>query len=105
MEYLTECNLNEKLLKELPDRGIFSKTLMKNEHTSVVLMQLAAGEDLNEHTSKYAVLLQVLDGKGILELGDRKLDLKPGELVYMDPNAPHSVLAIENLNFVLYLLK
>lgn len=105
MEFLTECNLNEKLLAELPERGIFSKTLMKNDHTSVVLMQLAAGEDLSEHTSKYAVLLQVLDGMGTLDLAGRQLALKPGELVFMDPDAPHSVKADENLNFVLYLLK
>ncbi|MEX0928496.1 MAG: cupin domain-containing protein [Balneolales bacterium] len=105
MEYLTECNLNDKLLSELPERGIFSKTLMKNDHTSVVLMQLAKGEDLNEHTSKYACLLQVLDGKGNLFLNGRQIALNPGKLIFMDPNAPHSVTASENLNFVLYLLK
>ena len=105
MEYLTECNLNEKLLPELPARGIFSKTLMKNDHTSVVLMQLGAGEDLSEHTSKYACLLQVLGGTGILMVGGNQHTLNPGELIFMEPNAPHSVSASENLNFVLYLLK
>ena len=98
-------NFFDKLVEELPERGIFSQTLMKNEHSSVVLMQLAAGEELSEHTSKFACMIQVLEGSGKLQANGSDVKLTKGQLVSMKADLPHSVTADHDLVFVLYILK
>lgn len=98
-------NIYRKLVNELPERGIFSQTLMKNDHSSVVVMQLAPGEELNEHTSKFPCLIQVLEGRGRLQTEGKDIKLSKGELVSLIADLPHRVIADQDLVFVLYLFK
>lgn len=102
---LEHVNIWQHLVDELPERGIFSQTLLKNDRISVVVMQLAAGEELSEHTSKFSCILHVLQGKGRLQAGEEHRELSQGEVVYMEPHLPHSVTAEGQLVFLLYLLK
>lgn len=49
--------------KNLPERGILSERIFKNDHTAMVMLHLAPGEELNEHTSKFPVWIQTIDGR------------------------------------------
>lgn len=98
-------NLTSVLKDSMPEKGIFSQTLFKNETLSLVAMQMAAGEDLSEHTSKFAVAIHVLSGNAIITLPDKKIDAVTGSWIYLAPELPHSVLAESDLSFILYVFK
>jgi quercetin dioxygenase-like cupin family protein len=104
-ERAESINIFDKLVKELPERGIFSQTLLKNDHSSVVLMQLAAGEELSEHTSKFPSMVYVIGGEGDMVADGKTYRLSKGEIVSMAAELPHSVTADKDLDFLLYLFK
>lgn len=96
-------NFNQKA----PERGILSETLLKNKHTALVMMHLSEGEELNEHTSKFPVLINTLDGHGELTTPSGVYDMKPGNWLYLEPSEEHAVrpLADHSVRFILVVMK
>lgn len=90
-------------LIEYPSSGIFSKVLVKDNSCQYSLFCLAAGTEIDEHTSTRNAIITVVEGKENLNLEGKDITLAPGVLVFMPANAPHAVRAEENLAFVLIL--
>ena len=51
---------------DMPEHGIHSQTLMKEEGFELVLFAMARGEQLSEHTSARQAIVHVLSGEGQL---------------------------------------
>ena len=68
----------------------------------VVSLQIAKGKQLAEHVTKIPALLVCVSGSGnyAAERG-RKLSLKSGDYVKIEPNIKHWVDAYEDSNFLL----
>ncbi len=100
-------DINKPLAEGNPDRGILSETLFKNEHTALVLMHLAPGEELNEHTSKFPVWIQTFEGEGKLKTPDGEHTMSPGIWFYLEPSEEHAVYPTSDkiLRFGLIIMK
>ncbi|KGK99735.1 cupin [Methanococcoides methylutens] len=92
-------------LMQFPSEGIFSTVLAKAEDYNYTLMCLAAGTNIDEHTSTKTGVVQVLKGKGIFRLFDNDIEMKEGTFIFMPANAPHSLHADEDLAILLCLTK
>ncbi len=90
-------------LIEYPTSGILSKVLLKDNNSQYSLFCLAAGTDIEEHTSTRNAIITVVEGAGNLNLEGKDIVLIPGVFVFMPANAPHAVQATENLAFILAL--
>ncbi|VEP14119.1 putative globin-like protein [Hyella patelloides LEGE 07179] len=90
-------------LIEYPTSGILSKVLLKDQNSQYTLFCLAAGTEIDEHTSTRNAVLTVVEGTGNLNLEGKDITLAPGLFVFMPANAPHALQAKENLAFVLTL--
>ncbi|HEY9849991.1 MAG TPA: cupin domain-containing protein [Leptolyngbyaceae cyanobacterium] len=88
---------------QYPDGGVLSKVLVKTSNCQYTLFCLASGTDISEHTSPKNAVITVIDGKGILTLEGRDIELEAGVFVFMPANAPHALKAEENLAFLLTL--
>jgi quercetin dioxygenase-like cupin family protein len=87
-----------------PPEGITSRTVFKNPFARVILFRFSQGEELSEHTSASRVIVQILSGKCEFAVGAEKRTLVPGDIVYMPPNRPHSVKAIEAFSMLITLI-
>ncbi len=94
-------NLNE--LMQFPSEGVFSTVLAKSDSYNYTLMCLAAGTDIDTHTSTKNGVVQVLKGKGTFKLFDKELEMIPGKFIFMPKDAPHSLKADEDLAILLCL--
>lgn len=83
--------------------GIYSKVLARSKHFSCTLMCLAAGTDLEEHSSPRAGLVHVIEGSGEFVLQGQKILMTPGQMIFMKADAPHSLSAETPLSFLLTL--
>src|SRR3989338_10652942 len=92
-------DLNE--LMQFPKEGIYSTVLTKSDSYNYTLMCLAAGTDMDEHTSTKIGVVQVLKGKGMFKLFDKEIVMSPGVFIFMPKNAPHSLKADEDLAILL----
>lgn len=90
-------------LIEYPTSGILSKVLVKDNNSQYTLFCLAAGTEIDEHTSTRNAVVTVVEGTGTLNLEGKDIPLSPGIFVFMPANAPHALQAEENLAFVLTL--
>ncbi len=90
-------------LMAFPREGIFSTVLVKTPVANVTLMCMAKGTDISEHTSTREAAVTVLKGTGTFVLDGTPLPMRPGTLIFMPRNAPHSLRADEDLAFTLSL--
>ncbi|MBW4534351.1 MAG: cupin domain-containing protein [Pleurocapsa minor HA4230-MV1] len=88
-------------LIEYPTNGIDSKVLFKDNNSQYSLFCLAAGTDLDEHSSTRNAVITVIEGTGNLNLEGKDIALAPGVFIFIPANAPHTVQAKENLAFTL----
>jgi len=94
-------DLNEMM--QFPKEGIFSTVLAKSENYNYTLMCLAAGTNIDTHTSTKTGVVQVLKGNGIFRLFDEDIEMKPGKFIFMPKDAPHSLKAKEDVAIMLCL--
>ena len=83
--------------------GITSKVLFKGEKNQTTLFSMAAGTDIDEHTSTKEGYVYVIEGDGTFNLEGKDIAMKPGVLIQMEKNAVHSLKAKENTSFLLFL--
>lgn len=89
----------------IPEDGILSRVLHNDDQVRVVVFGFAPGQELSEHTSKYAAELLILRGDARLKLGEEERDAHAGAWVHMPPQLPHGVLARTPVVAVLVLVK
>ncbi|WP_336250368.1 cupin domain-containing protein [Stomatohabitans albus] len=91
------------LLDELPvaKDATTSRTVVKNDVLSQVLFSFDAGQALTEHASPKAVIVQILNGKMNFTVGGKTTLLQTGDVIYLAPNDPHALEAVEPCHMAL----
>lgn len=88
----------------LPERGIHSQTVAKEDGIELVLFAMAAGEELSEHTSARPAIIHVVSGAGALTVDGDHYEVGPGSWLRMAARTQHAIEARTGLVFALYLL-
>ena len=79
--------LKEHPLK--PDQAMSIEELSRGETASAAIVQIRKQEPLHIHKD-HDVTAIVLRGQGILWVGDRKLEMRPGSIVTIPRGVPHA---------------
>ena len=88
----------------VPDRGIHSQTLSREDGVELVLFAFAAGEALAEHSAARPAIIHFLAGEADVTLGVERLEARAGSWMQMSARLPHSILALTPVVMALYLL-
>ena len=83
--------------------GIFSKVLDKSETGNITLFCMGGNTDISEHTSSKNGFIYVVEGEGIFYLEGEEIAMKEGVIIFMKKDAKHSLKAVEDTSFILYL--
>ena len=94
--------MNIKQLIKYPKKGILSEEILKDT-IEVSLFCMSKGSEMSEHTSTKKAIVHVLEGRGIFNLEGKDIEMKPGILIHMKENARHSLKALDNTAFLLWL--
>lgn len=86
---------------QFAERGIVSKTLHESPALKLVLFSFEPGQALSEHTAPFEAVIQVLQGRADVKLGDQVYDATPGALYVMPAGLAHAVTAKERFVFLL----
>jgi quercetin dioxygenase-like cupin family protein len=84
---------NLPALFEIQPDSIVSRTFFKGERLKAVLFGFDAGQELTEHTSSQAVVIQIVQGQATVTVGGDKHELGVGSWLHMQPHLKHSVHA------------
>ena len=66
-----------------------AKKIFENEKASVIHMALLHGQSLKKHTTPVDVFFYILEGKGIVEIGDEKQEVEKDTLIESPKGIPH----------------
>ena len=103
MDYTFLANLQEELA--LPEKGILSHVLQKDDHVNVTLFGFSAGEELSAHSAPTPAILYFLEGEANVQLGQDTVNAQAGTFVYMPPMLPHGILAKTPVRMLLVQMK
>ena len=71
--------------------GVDVRKLFESEHVSVVEIKLGHGEGLKRHTTPVDVFFYILEGHGIVEIGDEKEHVSGHMLIESPKGIEHTV--------------
>jgi len=81
---------------EAPDapnpHGVSARALHDNEHVQVSMVTLQPGEALKRHVTPVDVFFYILDGEGVVEIGDETEDVSADMLIDSPARIPHRLL-------------
>ncbi|MDD4311067.1 MAG: cupin domain-containing protein [Eubacteriales bacterium] len=80
---------------------IVSRTLVQNRAVSLTLFAFDTNEEISSHESKGDAMVQILDGKAKITIGDNVHFLSSGETVVMPAGVPHALEAVEPFKMLL----
>jgi quercetin dioxygenase-like cupin family protein len=103
VDYTFLANLQQEFA--LPEKGILSRVLHKDEQANVTLFGFAPGEELSAHSAPTTAILYFLEGEAEVQLGNDMVSAQPGSFVYMPPNLPHGIAARTALRMLLVQIK
>lgn len=69
------------------------KVLFSTPQYELILFAFDAGQGLKGHSVPFSAYIQVIEGEGILMLGDTPVTIKAGEGFALPADVPHSVKA------------
>lgn len=103
MDYTFLTNLQTEFV--LPEKGILSRVLHKDDHVNVTLFGFSAGEALSVHSAPTPAVLYFIEGEAEVQLGDDKVNATLGSFVYMPPMLPHGISAKTAVRMLLVQMK
>ena len=90
---------------EYQDKGVVSRTVIKNEAGSVTFFAFDKGEELSEHSAPYDALVHVLDGEVDIIIDSVASRLSTGEMIIMPADSPHAVQAVSRFKMCLTMVR
>jgi quercetin dioxygenase-like cupin family protein len=69
--------------------NVDARKVYDTEHATAVVITLAPGEALKKHITPVDVFFYVLEGTGIVEIGDERAEVGKDHLVDSPANIPH----------------
>jgi quercetin dioxygenase-like cupin family protein len=103
---LVEMDLNKSIIQikeetswQASDRN--SITLFKSDSIRIVLLGLHKNAELKTHQAKGIINVQVLEGRIDFITEKKSVSLEKGQLIALQANIPHSVIAITEAFFML----
>lgn len=92
---VTESSAHTDLASTLPvvAGSTTSRVVVTNDVLRLVQFTFDAGELLTEHTSPRAVVVQLVSGRMRFTVDGVEHLLADGDLIYLAPGAPHSLVA------------
>ena len=90
---------------DLPDQGILSRVLHKDDRLNVTAFGFSAGQELSLHSAPTPAVLYFLEGEAEVQLENDKVAARGGSFIYMPPMLPHGIVARSPLRMLLVQIK
>ena len=85
--------------------GIDAKKIYDTKHAQTMHLTLQAGEALKSHITPVDVFFYILEGTGIVEIGDEKEEVRKDTLIESPANIPHCLYNESNSVFRVLVVK
>ena len=85
--------------------SVVSRKVLGGKRGNVTLFAFAEGEGLTEHTSPYAAMVVIVDGRARIRIGGEDHAVAEGETITLPADVPHALDADEPFKMMLVMIK
>jgi len=103
MDYTFLASLADEI--SLPEKGILSNILHKDEYVNITAFGFAEGQELSAHSAPTPAALYFLEGEAEVRLGDDTVSAHTGSFIYMPPSLTHGIRAESPVKMLLIQIK
>ncbi len=79
-------------------------TLVKTDKIEVIRLILKKGKEIATHSTSAPITVQCLEGRVSFSTLGNDLDMRAGDLLFLNGGEPHSVKAVESASILLTIL-
>lgn len=94
---LAEFTSGKYLLDTMQDRQRVKKDLLKTRNFNVVLICLESDQEIPSRPEPYDVCFYIIDGNGTFTVGNEKVDLTKGNMIFAPANTARGIKSKERL--------
>lgn len=95
----------KKASKHENPHGVSVNKLYDTEHAQVMHMELKSGDSLKKHSTPTDVCFYILEGEGIVEIGDEQQKVSRDMLIESPAKIPHRLMNEGTDNFRFLVIK
>ena len=92
-------------LVQYGDGAVVSRTLVQRGVGTVTVFAFDQGQGLSEHSTPFDALVQILEGKAIITIGGKPIEVSAGESLLMPADIPHALDAPERYKMLLTMIR
>ena len=85
--------------------GVSLRKLYDSEYSQVLQINLMPGEKVRRHVTALHVFFYILEGSGIVEIGEDRAEVSAEMLIESPPNLPHCFINDSNAPFRFLVVK
>ena len=97
--------LDLRELVKYSEGQVISMTIALTPSVSITLFSLDKGEGISAHTTDGDAMVQVLDGKASITIGNKNFAVNSGETIIMPSGIQHALQAVEKFKMLLTVVK
>jgi quercetin dioxygenase-like cupin family protein len=90
---------------DFQDGGIVSRSILDGEGGSATLFTFDAGQSLSEHKAPFDALVAGIEGTAEFKVGGVAQEIRPGQMLVMPANIPHSMKAETRFRMMLVMIR
>ncbi|MBD5192740.1 MAG: cupin domain-containing protein [Bacteroidales bacterium] len=107
METIFELNKPAKInsVADYVEGKVTGEAIFKTLNGSVTLVAVTKGTDIKEHTADTDIMVQVIEGEIIFNVGGNDNRMESGDFILVKKQTPHSVRALTNAKFTVSRIK
>ena len=87
------------------DGAVVSRTLMQAAVGTVTVFAFDKGQGLSTHSAPFDALVQILDGRAEITIGEEMVPVSAGESLLMPADIPHALDAPERFKMLLTMIR
>lgn len=78
------------------DEKVVIQVLMETDSSKEIRILFKKGQSMREHKTGFPITIEIHQGKILLGVNGKKMNLESGDLIYLDANVPHDLFANED---------
>jgi len=87
------------------EESVISREIIKKKTGGVTIFAFDKGQGLSEHTAPFDALVYCMDGNVEVVISGTSTLLKPGQMIIMPANKPHSLKAVSKFKMLLIMIR
>ncbi|MHA1269393.1 MAG: cupin domain-containing protein [Candidatus Helarchaeota archaeon] len=93
-------------VSEIPNpHNVSARKVLEHDHVTVIYLNIKKGEALRKHITPVDVFFYVIEGKGLVEIGDEIEEVEKETIIFSPAKVPHRLINKNSDNFRVLVVK